>query len=324
MKQIFTLLILIFLIHPILKAQTITDADGNVYNTIAIGTQLWMKENLKTTKFRDGSSITNVTDPNAWLSLTTEAYCNYSNTPSNANIWGRLYNWYAVSDIRELCPTGWHVASDYDWTILQNYLTTNNYNYDGTTTGGTGNKIAKALSSTNNWVASTVQGTPGNTDYPSVRNSTGFSVLPNGYRSIGGTYSSLGSYARFWTSTFFNTGSSYRYAIDFDKPQLDRGFIDNHNGFAVRCICDLPVSINETENSGNIIVYPNPSIDFVVIDGLKNDNFIEIINLQGQIVKNLNISSTKTSIDISELPTGIYIVKIKSNKELFVTKLLKQ
>jgi uncharacterized protein (TIGR02145 family) len=322
MKKSFTLFICVtaFTLSAI-KAQTITDADGNAYNTIAIGTQLWMKENLKTTKFRDGSSITNVTDPNTWLSLTTEAYCNYSNTPSNANIWGRLYNWYAVSDTRELCPAGWHVPSDYDWTILQNYLYVNGYNYDGTTTGG--NKIAKALSSTTHWVASSVAGAPGNSDYPSVRNSSGFSSLPNGYRSTGGSYNNLGESSYFWTSTPYNSGSSYRYAMDYDNPILWRNFFSNVYGAAVRCICDLPVSINETKKSSNINIYPNPSSDFIVIDGLNNDNSIEIVNLQGQVVKNLKVSNIKTTLEISELPKGIYFIRINSNEELHISKFLK-
>lgn len=323
MKKLFTLFICVTAFtFSVIKAQTVSDTDGNVYNTIAIGTQLWMKENLKTTKYRDGSSIPNVTDANTWMGLTTGAYCNYSNTSSNGNIWGRLYNWYAVSDARELCPTGWHVASDYDWTILQNYLTVNGYNYDGSTTGG--NKIAKALSSTTNWVASTATGAPGNTDYPLVRNSSGFTALPNGYRNTGGFYSSLGVSAYFWTSTLYNSGSSFRYAMDYNNPILSRNFFSNVYGAAVRCICDLPVSINETKSSDNIIIFPNPSLDFVVIDGLKNDDFIEILNLQGQIVKNLNVSSTKTSIDISELAKGIYYVRIKSNKKLHITKIIKQ
>ncbi len=216
MKKLFTLFFCVTTFtFSVIKAQTITDVDGNVYNTIAIGTQLWMKENLKTTKYKDGSSIPNVTDANTWLGLTTGAYCNYNNTPSNANIWGRLYNWHAVSDVRELCPNGWHVASDYDWTILENYLLVNGYSFDGSTTGWPSNGLAKTLSATTNWVASTFPGSPGNTDYPLVRNSSGFTALPSGCRmcpsTSGGDFRNLGTYARFWTSTLMNTLNSYRY-----------------------------------------------------------------------------------------------------------------
>ena len=111
--------------------------------------------------------------------------------------------------------------------------------------------------------------------------------------------------------------------MDYDNPILWRNFFSNVYGAAVRCICDLPVSINETKSSSNIILYPNPSTNFIVVDGLKNDNFIEVINLQGQVVKNLNVSNTKTTLDVSELPKGIYFIRINSDEELYVTKFLK-
>jgi uncharacterized protein (TIGR02145 family) len=79
-------------------AQTVTDIDGNIYNTVTIGTQVWMKENLKTTKYNDGTAMPNVTDNSAWAALTTGAYCDYNNTPSNSTTYGRLYNWYAVDN----------------------------------------------------------------------------------------------------------------------------------------------------------------------------------------------------------------------------------
>ena len=101
---------------------TVTDADGNIYNTTTIGTQVWMKENLKTTKYNDGTAIPNITDNNAWAASTTGAYCDYSNTPVDSNTYGRLYNWYTVDNNaatkvvsnggKNVCPTGWHVPSD--------------------------------------------------------------------------------------------------------------------------------------------------------------------------------------------------------------------
>lgn len=321
MKQIFTLLIFSFSIHSVLKSQTVTDTDGNVYNTIGIGTQLWMKENLKTTKYRDGSSIPNVTVNNTWGSLTTGAYCDYSNLPSNANTWGRLYNWYAVSDTRELCPTGWHVPSDYDWSILENYLLVNGFNYDSTTTGGF--KIAKALASTTQWLASTVVGASGNTDYPTKRNITQFTALPGGFRyGTNGTFGEMGSSGYWWASTTATMADARR--IQYNNSFFTHPFGDWDVGFSVRCICDLPTNIEGFNNSNKIILYPNPTMDYVIIEGLENKNTIEIVNLQGQIVKNLTVSSTKTTIDITALSIGIYTVKIKSDKGIFVKKLIKQ
>src|SRR5574344_1985932 len=130
---------------------SITDIDGNTYKTVTIGTQTWMAENLKVTKYNDGIAIPNVTDATAWSELTTGALCDYDNTPSNSETYGKLYNWYAVNT-GKLCPTGWHVPSDAEWTILENYLIANGYNYDGTTTN---NKIAKAMASSSGWKSST-------------------------------------------------------------------------------------------------------------------------------------------------------------------------
>jgi uncharacterized protein (TIGR02145 family) len=137
----------------------VTDKDGNVYHTVTIGTQTWMVENLKTTKYNDGTAIPFITDNSAWANLTTPGYCWYNNDSTTyKNMYGALYNWYAVST-GNLAPKGWHVATDAEWTTLQNYLITNGYNYDGSTSG---NFIAKSLADTLIWDADTGSGTIGN------------------------------------------------------------------------------------------------------------------------------------------------------------------
>jgi uncharacterized protein (TIGR02145 family) len=101
---------------------TVTDIDGNVYTTITIGTQVWTVENLKTSRYRNGVSIPNVTDDAAWAAQTTGAYCNYNNNEGNVATYGRLYNWYAVADANNVAPAGWHVPSYAEWDVLRNYL----------------------------------------------------------------------------------------------------------------------------------------------------------------------------------------------------------
>jgi uncharacterized protein (TIGR02145 family) len=103
------------------SSSTIRDADGNIYNTVIIGKQVWMRENLKTTKYNDDTAIPNVTEDKQWENLTTGAYSWYNNDITNKKLYGALYNWYAV-ETGKLCPTGWHVASDEDWTTLHEYL----------------------------------------------------------------------------------------------------------------------------------------------------------------------------------------------------------
>ena len=97
------------------------DCDGNVYETVQIGTQLWMKENLKATHYNNGDIIPNITNGGDWTNLTTGAYCDYNNSTSNAETYGRLYNWYAVDDSRGICPIDYHVPTNAEWTILTDF-----------------------------------------------------------------------------------------------------------------------------------------------------------------------------------------------------------
>lgn len=160
----------------------VTDIDGNIYNTVIIGTQTWMVENLKTTKYNDGTSIPIVTDDIAWATLTTSGYCFFNNDVANKSKYGALYNWFTVNT-GKLAPTGWHVPTDAEWTILENYLIANGYNYDGTTTG---NKIAKSIASTVDWSVSVNVGAVGN-DF-TKNNSSNFNGLPVGCRNIDGIF----------------------------------------------------------------------------------------------------------------------------------------
>jgi Fibrobacter succinogenes major domain (Fib_succ_major). len=228
---------------------TLTDIDGNVYQTIKIGNQVWTIENLRTTKFNDGSAIPQITD------ALTPGYCYYNiNTTNidsikkfgtlyNWNVdsikkFGALYNWYAV-DTKRLAPHGWHVPTDAEWTILENYLIANGYNWDGTTTG---NKIAKSLASKSGWNISKINGTIG--DDLTKNNRSGFSALPGGYRGVYGKFYSSGLYARWWSSTQINASDAYIRFLDNDIESLSindsrYGYsTDKNNGYSVRLVRD--------------------------------------------------------------------------------------
>jgi uncharacterized protein (TIGR02145 family) len=213
------------------SAGTVKDGDGNKYNTVKIGTQVWMVENLKTTKYNDGTPIPSVTDDNQWVSLTTGAYCNYDNLESNVEIYGRLYNWYAVNT-GKLAPAGWHVPTDNDWTILENYLIANGYNYDGTKEE---NKIAKSLCAKTNWALSSKAGTPGTA--PENNNSTGFTALPSGHRGDGG-FGSDGEYCYWWSSTEFNDLYIYTRHLHYNLKELGCYFRFKNFGYSVRLVRD--------------------------------------------------------------------------------------
>jgi uncharacterized protein (TIGR02145 family) len=144
---------------PVNITGTVTDIDGNVYTTVKIGTQEWMAENLRTTRYNDSSEIPFVTKSSEWYRLPTPAYCYYNNTTNAASIkkFGALYNWYVVNPLNpyKIAPKGWRVPDTTDWNILQNYLIANGYNWDGTTSG---NKIAKSMAATTDWKISTQAG----------------------------------------------------------------------------------------------------------------------------------------------------------------------
>jgi len=182
--------------------ETVTDIDGNVYHTVTIGTQTWMLENLKTTRYRNGEVIGTTTPATKDISGESTPkyqweYWEYNGDESNATKYGRYYTWYAVNDSRNIAPVGWHVASLAEWETLDNYLIANGYNYDGTTTG---NKIAKSLAATTDWYLSSDTGAIGND--LSKNNSSGFTALPGGCRtSAGGSFSNVRSCGFWWPSS---------------------------------------------------------------------------------------------------------------------------
>jgi len=209
--------------------------DGVTYNTVQIGNQCWFKENLRTTKYNDGTSITNVTDNATWTSTTSGAYCCYSNNTSNCTTYGALYNWYAVNT-GKLCPSGWHVPSDAEWTTLTNYLSANSTYWCGSNSS----YIAKSLASTTSWNSSTTTCAVGNN--LSANNSTGFSALPGGSRTYdGGSFNDLGNYGYWWSSTEGDGSTAwyrylyYHYAVVASDYYL---FGSKRNGFSVRCLRD--------------------------------------------------------------------------------------
>ncbi len=202
---------------------TVTDIDGNVYQTVQIGTQVWMAENLKVTHYRNGDSIPNVTDNSQWKNLSSGAYCDYANDPNYSLTYGRLYNWYAAEDARGLAPAGWHVASDAEWQTLVNYL-------GGEAVAGGKMKTTGTIEQGNGlWYAPNTGAT----------NEYGFSALPGGYRiSHDGAFSGKGYYAYFWSSTEGSSGSAWYRYLGYNYSDGYRYDSSKHYGFRVRCVRD--------------------------------------------------------------------------------------
>ena len=194
--------------------------DNERYKTVKIGTQVWMAENLKTTKYRNGDII-ETTSP-ATLRISGESAPKYQwaydGNERKVAIYGRLYTWYAITDSRNVCPTGWHVPSDEKWTTLTTYL------------GGAsvaGYKLKET--STTHWQSPNSGAT----------NVTGFTAIPSGYRDGDGAYSLIGFYGMWWSSSERSTASAYLWVMGFDNGGVERSREDRQSGFSVRCLRDF-------------------------------------------------------------------------------------
>jgi uncharacterized protein (TIGR02145 family) len=215
--------------------ETMKDNDGNIYKTEKIGKQVWMAENLRTTTFNDGTPIPRITENSEWGDLETPGYCYYENSKDAEyqKKWGALYNWYAVQS-GGLAPKGWRVPTDDDWKLLQNHLVANGYNYDGSKEE---NKIAKSLAAKTDWKISTDAGAPGNN--LEGNNRTGFSALPGGFRSFGGSFGAIGDYGYWWSATEYDAYRAYYRYLSHGYEDLGRGSSGKSCGNSLRLVRDL-------------------------------------------------------------------------------------
>jgi uncharacterized protein (TIGR02145 family) len=199
--------------NPDLTYDSIYDSEGTKYKTIQIGTQTWMAENLRSTKLNDGTEIPFVTEISPWSLLTGPGYCWFNNDSVG---YGAIYNWYTVNTLK-LCPAGWHVPSDAEWTTLSDYLG--------------GRSVAGGLlkeAGTKHWLSPNNGGT----------NGSGFTGLPTGYRYFAGGFNSMKSYAYWWSSTETEPGEAYYRASYYSYASLDRSSSNKNSGMTVRCVKD--------------------------------------------------------------------------------------
>lgn len=201
-----------------LLSSTVTDAEGNIYNIVTIGVQVWMAENLRAARYRNGDLIGTTTP--ATLDITAEVapkyqWASYGNE-NNVATYGRLYTWYAVTDARNVCPSGWHVPTNAEWTSLNTYLGNSNIAADKLRETGT-----------SHWTSPNEGAT----------NETGFTALPGGHRDGGVTFGTIGESAEWWTSTGSSPENSYYWEIYSGTLwNIERGL--GSIGFSVRCMRD--------------------------------------------------------------------------------------
>lgn len=234
-----------------LKKGTMTDIDDNEYETVVIGKQEWMTQNMRTTKFNDGSAIKLISNNSSWQTANTSgAYCYYGNDEANKEIYGCIYNWRAAGKKTEegknlFAPEGWRVPTIEDWTALKDHLILHRYGFKGVED----NVIGKAMASKTLWNESTVEGAVG---YEiNSNNSSEFNALPGGFRSNKGVYGNLGEKAYFWSnSTVEGVAGAVAYyvSLSFDESAFatdskelapSTGGYNKLGGLAVRCVRDV-------------------------------------------------------------------------------------
>jgi uncharacterized protein (TIGR02145 family) len=199
--------------NDVVPIWTVTDIDGNVYRTVKIGNQIWLAENLKVKKYRDGTEIPNAIDNYQWPGQSSGAWCYYNNDSGNGETYGALYNWQAVNDSRNLAPEGWHVPTDEEWQELADYL-------------GGSSVAGKKLKTTSGW-----------SNNGNGIDEVGFGAFPGGYRNYGGFYEMRGT-AYFWSSSEGSSYDAWGRLLNGSDNGIGRLYWDKTWGFSVRCVRD--------------------------------------------------------------------------------------
>jgi uncharacterized protein (TIGR02145 family) len=292
----------------------VSDFDGNNYSTVIIGNQEWISENLRTSHYSNGESILNETNIGQWSSLTSGAWVNYNNDSQFENIYGKLYNWYAVIDTRNICPSGWHVPSDLDWNELIGFI---DPNY---------NPTADAINATNGVQSETAGGKMKSlgTQYwasPNygATNESGFSGLPGGnLESPVSFWNAPGFFGDFWSSTLYPNSSSYAFQrkLRYEDGAVIRVGRDITMGLSVRCVKN---NISETNDFQieNLSIYPNPAQNLINVKAdlkLIGASYT-IIDNTGRGVLSGQISSENIIVDIGNLKEGVYMFKVNNEAE---------
>lgn len=202
--------------NKVIGNSAITDFDGNIYTPVVIGSQTWLSTNLKTTHFNNGDFILNAFDASSWIAQTSGARCHYQGVDGNINVYGYLYNGYAINDVRGICPVGYHIPTKAEVDTLIAFL--------GATSGGKLKEVGTA-----HWQSPNT----------GAIDAFGFTSLPGGWRTSGGAYEYLFQYGFFWTSTLSTTYYLAQTAYNLDTTLVYKNNIYNNNyGMSIRCIKD--------------------------------------------------------------------------------------
>jgi uncharacterized protein (TIGR02145 family) len=302
-----TILLLAMLVFSIVKnqAQTVTDYDGNVYDTVNIGTQVWMKQNLKVTHYNNGVEIPNITDFSIWKTLTTGARCYYNNdSATNDSVYGVLYNWYAVNSDNHICPTDWHVSTSAEWLSAEEFL-------GGNAVAGGKMKEAGTL----HWKSPNTGAT----------NSSRFTGLPGGMRDPVNDFRVIKENGLWWTATNYNNSLAIGLYMWYLFTGIDYNQVNKKYGVSVRCIKDVETNLGEMNKLDKIKLYPNPADTKVIIENPYSQLLeIQLYNTLGDCILQTKMGDVYNEIDLSFLANGMYAVRISTKDKTTMKSLMKQ
>ena len=306
MKYNIISFVVLFLMSFETNAQTVTDIDGNSYNSVTIGSQTWMQENLRTTRFNNGVAI-----PTTFLSVNNDTNAlyqwAYDDDTSNIKTYGRLYTWLVAISNDNICPMGWRVPDQSDWDTLRNFL------------GGdsiAGGKMKE--SGTTHWVVSD----------STVTNSSGFTGLGGGFRGNPSGFNRIDEIGVFWSSTGFDAGSFPR-GIGFRLNSTDNALVQSiavgQNGASIRCLLNKSLGNDKVPFKSKIQIFPNPAIDKVYINLQESIKYqLSIYDMAGNMLYEQRIAHKMNYVDIDFLPKGNYLIKLVSEQQIVTYTLIKQ
>jgi uncharacterized protein (TIGR02145 family) len=319
--QLVVLLTALAVTHSRSAAQGVTDADGNVYDSLAVGSQVWLKQNLRTTHYNNGDPIPHVTGNAAWAATRAPAYCWYNDdSTAYAPVYGALYNWYAVDPAsnghRDPCPPGWHVPSTAEWSALTTFL------------GGesvAGGKLKEA--GTAHWSAPNTGAT----------NESGFTGLPGGYRGyVDGSFKFVGTFAHWWSTTEGDSSLAWGRGLFYLDASMDNSTSVKRNGFCLRCVKGETAGVGEKASSSVLPrSYPNPfngntKIRFRRSSAGPSD--LAIFDVAGRLVRTYRVSGPSAGEAVVEwdgrdegggrVPSGTYFCRSDEGDGAPVTRMV--
>lgn len=307
MKTLIFFTLLILLMAPgSMAQQRVADFDGHLYDTIHIGTLVWLTPNLRTTHYSNGVPVPMITDSVLWAHTNSGARCYYDNDSAMYDsVYGALYNYFVITDTNKICPTGWRVPTNNEWLATE------------VDVGGldiAGGEMKEA--GTAHWMSPNVGAT----------NHSGFTGLPGGamdpYTS---TYTWLRENGLWWTATSYSGSMAWSTYMWYMSTSVDHNPVSKKAGMSIRCVQDIDAGVNGLAPEGDLWLYPDPVVDLLtVITRGSGTARLEIYDVTGRLVLDLTMTGPQTLIDCSAFPPGLYVVKAIQHGQVAIQKMIRK